>query len=302
VVFVLDKRLRRLETGQIVLAAADEVMSRIAAMAREYFGEDLDLVILHGSAVHPENFREGGSDLDVAIVLNNEERQEKRPSWEFRDLVVERFPNGPWSRIETVIRPRAAIERVGRNFELCYEGQVARGVRYYDAGKEFVGEVLSRDAARSEVALKYIEQAWRWVSTTQPDVSDTAWFACRSACRAMHALLVNYEIDVSPKALRWNLTALYEGAASIHPELEGVRQFIEWLHDGLAQYADPPYEDSDDDDPEATISNRRRLIAASMKIVRRAERVLGVKVSNGQFAKFMRQFEGRPRRRVRCRG
>ncbi len=276
---ITNRKWRHLASGRIVLAAADKIMPRIADMAQEYFGEILEQVILHGSGAYPEKFREGNSDLDISIVLSDAHRN-SLSFWDFVDLVNEQFPNGPWKKVDMVPNTRASIER-RRNFELCYEGQVTRGIVYYDCGKDFIGEVLSYDAARADVVSKYISQAWRWVTLTTPNMESATWSACRSACRALHALLVNHEIDVSPRALRWNLPALYMAAVCLYPELETVRQFVYRLPENLApfDYLDSPCDDLDIYDLKTTIRNRRQLIASSMKIVRRTEHILGLKVS-----------------------
>ena len=272
------------ETDEVVLPEAAQILPQIAEFARAHFGDGLAQVILHGSATRPESFHPAESDLDVVILLNDgATRPDCGEYRDFSDLVTKRFPGGPWKKIDTVVCNRSSVERF-RNFDMCFEGQVIRGKVFFDSGMGYAGEVLNAQDAKSEIVEKYLGQSWTWIARTSIFLDSAPWSAARSACRALHALLLRDDMDISSKPLRWDLEGLYGLALSNHPELEGIRGHIERIPKGLAHF---DFLDRPDDDlveyGAGALDNRSLVIAAAMKIVRRIERVMGFKVSRASF-------------------
>lgn len=273
-----------IEIGKGILPEAAQILPQIAKFAHEHFGDELDRVILHGSATRPEHFRPAESDLDVVILLNDgASRPDCGAYRSFADLVSDQFPGGPWKKIDTAVCNRSSVERF-RNFDMCFEGRVIRGIAFFDSGTDYAGEVLNAQDAKTEVVEKYLGQSWIWIARTNCYLDSAPWSAARSACRALHALLLRDDIDVSSKPLRWDLEGLYGLALSKHPELEGVRDHIQRIPKGLAHFDFLELPDYESEDFGAgALDNRSRLIAAAMKIERRIERVIGIKMSHASF-------------------
>jgi len=181
-----------------------------------------------------------GSDVDIGALVSSYPEE-----WSFEKAVdFKTAINSSQARAECYVVDRKKVER-WREFELCYEGQVMRGHVLYDANRQFEGEVLPRQAAKDEVVRHYFWQARQWIEKGKmhlkycndggyrfPD--EVLWESCRGACRCLHAVLTQHEIDFTPRVLRWNLPALSKKARKLEPALEKVAPYIEGLPKDVA--------------------------------------------------------------------
>jgi predicted nucleotidyltransferase len=243
---------------------------RDAIMAE--YGECVDRIVIIGSAVGP-GFRKGESDVDV-VVLATDFKRPKR-AWnepDFEDEINERF-KGTWQRIDITVKDTAKVHLIGTNFSNCYEGQVVRGFIVYDKNLENNAEFIAYDKnqAQQHIVERYMHQAWIWSAGASATSGSCSWSVCRSACRALHAVLAHHDLDFSPKNFRWNLPELCEVAETLSPTLH-VKKWVDMLPADLAfiDVDEMPTEDGLD------ISERRHLIAVGIMVIRAVERLLGV--------------------------
>lgn len=249
------------------------ILPRIVEHVFDSIGDKVDRIVLHGSTTKEGAFRPGQSDVDVAVLLIPGNTIKFADQFDLRDRINEEL-NGDWQAIELSILSADHVDQY-QNFPNCYEGSVHQGVILYDSGREGRCDALSVSDARQKIAEHYLNQSWSWIAQTHPVISTSPWTAARSACRALHALLVTHDFNFSPKTLRWNLNALYETARTFHPELAELEASIAMLPSDLAmmewEYAEFPT---------LNFTERRRLISRAMRVVRRIERIMGCKVSH----------------------
>ena len=234
-------------------------------------------VILYGSATDAASFREGESDLDVAVLL--------MPTATLNDFnactQIEKIKAeivGVWRRLDIQLHKCGSIERY-RNFELCFQGQVYKGVTLYDAGHPVVTahEVLTREAAQLEISRGHIRFAFAQLLTIAY-TNSAAWSYCRACCSLFHALLALKDVDVSPKAIRWDMDALLAKVVMYYPRLVSLEKHIALLPKGIAQ------QDLDDfeyrlfasgDDQGFSMADKRRMKAAVLLCIRAAKKEVG---------------------------
>jgi hypothetical protein len=241
------------------------------AILAEY-GECVDRIVIIGSAVGP-GFRKGESDVDVVVLATDFKKKQRtwnEPS--FEDEINERF-KGTWQRIDITVKDTAKVHLIGTNFVRCYEGAVLRGFIAYDKNPGNNAEFIAYDKkdAQKHVVERYMYQAWSWSGQALGESGHCSWSVCRSACRAIHAVLASHDMDFSPKAFRWNLPDLCAVAETLSPNLH-VKKWVDMLPADLAamDFGEVPSEDG------RTVLERRRLIAAGIMVVRACERLLGV--------------------------
>jgi len=87
---------------------------------------------------------------------------------------------------------------------------------------------------------------------------------------------VERDVDVAPRAIRWNLPRLIELAASFKPELESLQRYAKHIDYQLAQKDVEDVEaDADKDAPES-IHRARCEKAAALRIMRVMRRTMGM--------------------------
>ena len=212
-----------------VLAIVPGIMDAV----RQEFGDLTEKIVLLGSAIRPGDFIPGRSDVDVCVLLSTFPGFDGHPSSGLMAQALSEL-NHP---VSVGSRLRADIEPLC-NFELSYEGAVARGVVLFDSGRPYEGLVLSRAEAKAATIQRFIQQAREAVRTAKylsrsPRFDFVPrWEACRAACQILHAVLAEHYVDFTPKALRWQLMPLFSVAVGLEPSLEGLWNHIKALpHD-----------------------------------------------------------------------
>ena len=202
-------------------AIADSLPALVAAI-RDHLGDRLARIVLFGSAIR-DDFT-ARSDIDVAVMLATEES----PSAEDLNLLDKAacaaLPPDLEYRLEMVVRPRSHFERCAA-FPVCFEGQVMhRGCILYDDGRPCTEERLTGEAVRRravqwslDVAASDLHAAEILAAGLTPDTYgrlSVLHLRIRACCHALQAILLWHGVDPSPRALRWNVQALYRAAAA----------------------------------------------------------------------------------------
>lgn len=115
-------------------------------------------------------------------------------------------------------------------------------VRREPAGRRRGAATSSR---KDEVVRYYFWQARQWIEKGKMHLKycndggyrlsdEVLWESCRGACRCLHAVLTQHEVDFRPKVLRWNLPALFKKARKWEPALGKFAPYIEGLPNDLA--------------------------------------------------------------------
>jgi predicted nucleotidyltransferase len=280
----VSRGLSQLEHMQPALKA---VLDELKGMILDDYGECVNRIVIIGSAVGP-GFRVGESDVDVVVLTNTLPSKIQWDEHEDFKAKVNTAFSGPWSKIDIINKNEKQVHLLGTNYLPCYEGQVLRGFVLYDDGTKESYKTLSKEDARKEVVESYLFQAWQWLKFASGTNGDCAWSACRSACRALHAVLASHDVNFTDKRLRWNIVELARVVEELSPGLH-VEHLVEMLPDDLA------FIDFDDVKPEDELSirERRSLVAAAVRITKICERFLGVDVGERKFfiMKYLRRFE-----------
>jgi predicted nucleotidyltransferase len=232
-------------------------------------GENIAQIILHGSATEKTQFSPGSSDVDIVIIVTGSVSL-------IRQVCIRSYAetlDGTWTKVGITFLLLERIERL-KNFELCYEGRVSRGLILYDANHISTHPTLSRDEARNEVSNHYMERAWWWLSSTMPDDKRTTWSACRAACSAFHSILIRHDTDIAPKYLRWNLPSLFAAAIEHYPSLAKLAPHIETLPVDIAGMDVADFCDTTEDWDE--LENMHRM-AAAIRIAKVCGKIIGSK-------------------------
>ncbi len=192
----------------------------------EILGDDLGKIILLGSATR-DDFDPSSSDVDIAVLTEAPVgRLIVMPMLHLADEMSICFD----IKVSFAVRNREEIERWSV-FDLCWEGQVARGIPLVEAEHLQEFPQLPRDEAKSEVIAHYLSQADAWLKIAESYQTAeyrqlAVWEAGRAACRSLQAFLLLNEIDPSPKPGRWNVKALFELAIAVDKDMESIRTDI----------------------------------------------------------------------------
>jgi predicted nucleotidyltransferase len=200
----------------------------------DLFGANLSRLVVFGSAIR-DDFDPETSDIDVAILLNHLPDDAHAGLSGLQCSIKDKLN----LNVQFAIQLCAVVDRWA-NFELCWEGKVASGHVLIHSVEPSMYAPLDRDLVKAEVINNYLRQASQWhrrglcylIDDGLPILSE--WEACRSACRALQAVLLRGEIDPSPKSIRWSLGTLFEQAVAADPRLEAVRSEVNGLNHSLA--------------------------------------------------------------------
>jgi len=202
----------------------------------DVFGEALSRMVLLGSAIR-DDFSPETSDVDVAILIVDPPFADVFPRQDLlrlkRDIAASCNLN-----VEFSIRQDSEIERWSE-FELCWEGQAARGIVLIEAEQPVDQFKLPRDQAKLEVVTHFLCQSDKWLKRASGYRTDdlrlmASWEASRATCRALQAVMLRYEVDPSPKATRWDIRWLFDSAVSVSPSIETTRPRLANLDTRLA--------------------------------------------------------------------
>lgn len=105
--------------------------------------EGIGRIVLLGSASSGGEFDPETSDIDIAILFDDKPHGKQHAIAEAGNELRRILPAMPQFSVLTT----SQVER-WRNFELCYEGQVAAGVVLFADERKFDGLVLSRGEAK----------------------------------------------------------------------------------------------------------------------------------------------------------
>lgn len=191
----------------------------------EIMGDNLGKVVLLGSAIR-QDFDPSTSDVDIVVLTETPIDRFPLPLLHLADEMSICFD----LRTSFAIRSREEIERWSA-FDLCWEGQVSRGITLIEAEHLQEFQHLPREEAKAEVIAHYLDQADAWIRKAEGFQTDTlrqlaVWEAGRSACRSLQAFLLFHEMDPSPKPGRWNISSLFERSVTADQELESIRKDI----------------------------------------------------------------------------
>lgn len=229
-------------------------------------GINLNKLVLIGSAIR-NDFAPEISDVDVVILVNV---QPNRVSRELFDL-KQKLEISYSIDCQFAVPERVNVERWSE-FELCWQGKISKGVTLFDSGNDFSSYRIPREQAKKEVVAHYLIQSDQWLKRsllyqTEDFPLLSEWEACRAVCRTLQAALLRYEIDPSPKALRWNLRGLFEAAEKVCDGLEAARAFLDKLPPDLALQEKGEVLCSEDPAPrkahvKSVCANAKKLITA----------------------------------------
>lgn len=229
-------------------------------------GGNLSKLVLIGSAIR-NDFDPETSDVDVVILVNVQPNRISRELFDLKQMLENRFS----VECQFAIPERVHVERWAE-FELCWQGKVSNGVTLFDSGNDFSSYRIPREQAKKEVVAHYMIQSDQWLKRSLLYQADdfpllSEWEACRAACRALQAVLLRYEIDPSPKTLRWNIRGLFETAAEVCDGLDVARAGLGKLPPDLALQEKGEVLCSDDPAPrkahvKSVCANAKKLITA----------------------------------------
>jgi len=226
--------------------------------------KNVDMIIIHGSALDQSKFRPGKSDLDILVISNKYSYMDDPP--DLSDI------KGPWNGIDLTISGRGVLRH--RNYELSFIARVLRGRVIFDSGFAQGLVTPERDLAKSEMVFELLQFSFRrmgFARTGKYLDKDARWHIARAACSAMQSFLVEHDFDVAEKDLRWNLPRLIEFAAGYEPALAKLTQFVEFIPYELAS-ANPDCKGSIEGTPEL-LRQVRREKAATLLILRAVKRM-----------------------------
>lgn len=232
-------------------------------------GTNLSKIVLLGSAIR-DDFDPAISDVDVAILVNVPPSQIFTSVLDLKLKLEDEFSID----CQFAIRERIAIER-WCEFELAWEGKVTRGETIFDSGDDLVRYRLTRDEAKMEIIEHYIAQADLWLQRGLNNRDDdfrrlAEWEACRATCRALQAVLLQNDIDPSPKSMRWNIRSLFDAAATACNRLQSVHPYLEKLPPELALQEKGSVLLSDE--PQPARQHVRSVFSRSKKIIAACKR------------------------------
>lgn len=192
----------------------------------EIMGDNLGKVVLLGSAIR-QDFDPLTSDVDIAVLAEAPVgRLIMMPMLHLADEMSICFD----IKVSFAVRSREEIERWSA-FDLCWEGQVSRGITLIEAEHLQKFQQLAREEAKAEVIAHYQSQADAWLKNAESFQTAeyrqlAVWEAGRAACRSLQAFLLFHEIDPSPKPSRWNVTSLFKMATSADDEMNSLHKEI----------------------------------------------------------------------------
>jgi len=227
--------------------------------------KNVDMIIIHGSALDQSKFKPGKSDLDILVISETHSYMDTPP--DLSDI------RGPWKHIELTIRSRSVMRY--RNYELSYIARVLRGRVIFDSGFAQGLVTLERALAKKEMIEELMIFAFsrvRFASTNNYVGYDARWLIARAACFAMHSFLVERDVDVADHAVRWNLPRLIALASGFEPSLARLAQFAELIPYELAS-TDPDEQGYIDETP-VSLKQARREKAAALRILRIVRRTM----------------------------
>lgn len=246
----------------------------VVALILAELNDKVDRIVLHGSSIDGGGFSLGTSDVDVAVLLRNGNAVSFEAMIEIDKQVKIKCPNKDWREIEINYMSADRVDRF-RNFANCYEGSVAQGVVLFDCGRTDRCDALSDDEARKILAHAYLDQSWCWIAQAHPAFSTSPWSSARAACRALHAILVQCDYTVSPKAVRWHFDVLFDEACRCNPNIDTMSGVVSIMP---AELAVSEWEHADM--PSMSFMQRRQLVARAMRLIRVIEKIVGYKVSH----------------------
>lgn len=238
----------------------------------EIFGDNLGKVVLLGSATR-DDFDPSTSDVDIAVLTEAPIDRFPLPLLHLADEMSICFD----IKVSFAVRNREDIERWSA-FDLCWEGQVARGIPLVEAEHLQEFPQLPRAEAKAEVIAHYLAQANAWISKAEGYQTDTlrqlaVWEAGRAACRSLQAFLLFHEIDPSPKPSRWSVLSLFEQAVTADKELESIRKDISAQDE--ASVLQEKFDVLSNEEPIPTIQRVRRSISGAHRVIAECKRRIG---------------------------
>lgn len=186
----------------------------IVETVRNCIGDGLERVIVYGSYAWGGHQRD--SDIDVAILIADDV---KLSAFDLAKVIDQ-----PFSLYVCPARKADSLRR----FRVCMDAKIVNdGIVLFDSGRRY--DALDADAARSIVvaehlqrAAKSLRQALRTRKFMRLNPSDTlAEYSAMSIARqslfaavfGLQAYLLDQNIEVSPKILRWSVANLSDVAA-----------------------------------------------------------------------------------------
>ena len=261
-----------------VVPAVEDVIPQLVRSIRFHLGsESVSKIVLYGSAIDADSFREGESDLDVAVILMPDAPINDFNAYKQIEAIKAEV-TGVWRRLDIHLHKSGSLERLA-NYELCFQGRVCQGITLFDAGHVPVvlTEVLSRDDARGEICSSHLKLAMAKLMTMM-SLDSAAWSYCRAICSVFHALLIVKDVDMSPKSIRWNLVALLAETVKHYPLLAKLKKYIDVLPKNLAQQDIDDYEYKlmmGDDESDFGIKEKRQMLAVLLLCLNAAQSELG---------------------------
>lgn len=188
--------------------------AHIVETVRNRIGDGLERVIVYGSYVWGNHQPE--SDIDIAILIADDV---KLSAYDFIKAI-----DRPFSLYVCSARKADSLRR----FRVCMDAKIVNdGIVLFDSGRRF--DALDADAARSIVVAEHLKRATDALRRTLKDrrflrlnPNDTLAeysamsIARQSLCAAafgLQAYLLDQNIEVSHKKLRWSVDNLIEAAA-----------------------------------------------------------------------------------------
>ncbi len=261
-----------------IVPAVEDVIPRLVQSIRFHLGEaSVSKIVLYGSAIDAGSFREGESDLDVAVILMPDALINDFNA--FKQIeVIKAEVTGVWRRLDIHLHKSGSLERLA-NYELCFQGRVCQGITLFDAAHVPVvlTEVLNRDDARDEICRGHLKLAMAKLMTMM-SLDSAAWSYCRAICSVFHALLIVKDVDLSPKSIRWNLDALLAETVKHYPNLAKLKKYIDVLPKNLAQQDIDDYEYKlmmGDVESDFSIKEKRQMLAVLLLCLNAAQSELG---------------------------
>lgn len=228
----------------------------------------VDMIIIHGSALDQSKFKPGISDLDILVISDKHNYMDVLP--DLSDIT------GPWKQIDLTIRSRSVMRY--RNFELSFIARVLCGRVIFDSGLDLGIETPDMAKAKREVVQDLMRFAFSRMRFAGTDIHlsyDASWLIARAACIALHAFLVERDVDVAHRDLRWNLPKLIALAATFEPSLGKLAPYSEIIPYQIAS-ADPDGLPCIDETPEL-LRKARMEKAAAFHILRSVKRTMSMK-------------------------
>lgn len=204
-----------------------EQLDKIADFLKVLFGHSLEDVILYGS--HAYGNPGPDSDINICAVVTDHVRLE-----EPLNKIVCNLSEAVGREVSLNIRTRQEFDS-GRIVNAAIESSMGRGVLIYESGLHTSSRPTHPDEVRMAIAESRINNAYRKLYSAIETAelfgfnSVTAGDAVAGACMAIGGILANYDIDTSPKGLRWNPRNLISELVKIQPGYINLRNDAAFL-------------------------------------------------------------------------